>query len=245
MAPPRRRGPGDRRGGTPARAGAAGRVPQGGGPPVQQRPVRPGGQVPQRRPDVPRPALGERADRARRLPERDGQGPGRPATDPGRRPRPPAAAPAPAPAADAGAGPGAGPGPPRPPATGPAAGRGPARGRPRPGRGRRRPPTVRPARRAGPARRRPDADAKQQARWLLATAREQIRSGNYDDAAAKVAQARALNVRWGLFDDTPAKVGRRSAKARPKAVAARHGRRPARPGTARRPRSQAQGGPRG
>ena len=62
------------------------------------------------------------------------------------------------------------------------------------------------------------ADTKAQARWLLATAREQIRAGNYDDAAAKVAQARGLNARWGLFDDTPAKVEAVLAKARPKAV---------------------------
>ena len=42
-------------------------------------------EVPQRRADVSRPALGERADRARRLPARDGQGPGRRV---GRRSRP-------------------------------------------------------------------------------------------------------------------------------------------------------------
>ncbi len=63
-----------------------------------------------------------------------------------------------------------------------------------------------------------NADAKAQARWLLATAREQIRAGNYDDAAAKVAQARGMNIRWGLFDDTPAKVESVLNRARPKAV---------------------------
>ena len=102
-----------------------------------------------------------------------------------------------------------------------------------------------PARRAGPARRRgrsgavtraaaapassgagvgppppAGADAKAQARWLLAAAREQMRMGGYDDAAAKVSQARALNVRWGLFDDTPDKVAEAIEKARPKAVVA-------------------------
>jgi type II secretory pathway component GspD/PulD (secretin) len=61
-------------------------------------------------------------------------------------------------------------------------------------------------------------DVKQTARWLLQAAREQVRLGNYDDAAAKVAQARALNVRWGLFDDTPAKVTEAIDKARPKTV---------------------------
>ena len=64
------------------------------------------------------------------------------------------------------------------------------------------------------------ADPKAQGKWLLSAAREQLRSGNYDDAAAKVEQARALNVRWGLFDDTPAKVAADVDKARPKAVAA-------------------------
>ncbi|MBV8233684.1 MAG: hypothetical protein JO329_27210, partial [Planctomycetaceae bacterium] len=63
-------------------------------------------------------------------------------------------------------------------------------------------------------------DIKQKGRWLLQTAREQIRLGNYDDAAAKVAEARSLNVRWGLFDDTPAKVADALAKARPKMAAA-------------------------
>jgi type II secretory pathway component GspD/PulD (secretin) len=63
------------------------------------------------------------------------------------------------------------------------------------------------------------ADTKAQARWLLAAAREQTRAGNYDDAEAKVAQARALNVRWGLFDDTPDKVARDLSRARPRVIA--------------------------
>src|SRR5205807_1626862 len=48
----------------------------------------------------------------------------------------------------------------------------------------------------------PGADSRAKARWLLATAREQIRAGNYDEAAANIAKARAVNTRWGLFDDT-------------------------------------------
>ncbi len=63
------------------------------------------------------------------------------------------------------------------------------------------------------------ADAKAQALWLLATAREEIRAGNYDSATDKVAQARKLNVRWGLFGDTPAKVETAIAMARPKGFA--------------------------
>ena len=63
------------------------------------------------------------------------------------------------------------------------------------------------------------ADPKAQGKWLLAAAREQLRAGSYDDATAKIEQARALNVRWGLFDDTPAKVAADVDKARPKAVA--------------------------
>ncbi len=63
-------------------------------------------------------------------------------------------------------------------------------------------------------------DAKAKARWLLASAREQIRVGAYDDAAKNVEQARALNIHWGLFDDTPDKVADTLAKARPKTVAA-------------------------
>jgi type II secretory pathway component GspD/PulD (secretin)/tetratricopeptide (TPR) repeat protein len=62
-------------------------------------------------------------------------------------------------------------------------------------------------------------DGKAQARWLIAAAREQIRAGSYDDASTKIEQARALNVHWGLFDDTPDKAADALAKARPKVVA--------------------------
>ncbi len=59
-------------------------------------------------------------------------------------------------------------------------------------------------------------DAKQQARWLLATAREQGKLGHYDEADQLVAKAESLGVKWGLFDDTPAKVREAIVKARPK-----------------------------
>jgi hypothetical protein len=49
-------------------------------------------------------------------------------------------------------------------------------------------------------------DLKQEARWLLHEAREQIQRGNYDQAVQKVAQARSLNVKWGFLDDNPDKV---------------------------------------
>ena len=57
---------------------------------------------------------------------------------------------------------------------------------------------------------------RQEGGWLLNAAREQVRLGNYDDAAAKVARVKAMNIKWGLFDDTPAKVTEAIAKARPK-----------------------------
>ncbi|HWE40467.1 MAG TPA: type II secretory pathway, component PulD, partial [Isosphaeraceae bacterium] len=62
-------------------------------------------------------------------------------------------------------------------------------------------------------------DAKQQARWLLATAREQGKLGHYDEADQLVAKADSLGVKWGLFDDTPAKVRESIARARPKMAA--------------------------
>ena len=67
----------------------------------------------------------------------------------------------------------------------------------------------------------PTVDTKQRARWLLHEAREQLHLGNYDVAQRKVDEAEALDVKWGLFDDTPAKVSEEIKKARPKAVAAR------------------------
>src|SRR5262249_40578928 len=57
---------------------------------------------------------------------------------------------------------------------------------------------------------------KQKARWMLQSAREQIRQGNYDEAGKLVAQVRTMNVHWGLFDDTPDKVTTDLDKAPPK-----------------------------
>ena len=59
-------------------------------------------------------------------------------------------------------------------------------------------------------------DAKQQARWMLQSAREQARLGHYDDADKLVERADSLGIKWGLFDDTPTKVRDAIAKVRPK-----------------------------
>jgi type II secretory pathway component GspD/PulD (secretin)/tetratricopeptide (TPR) repeat protein len=61
---------------------------------------------------------------------------------------------------------------------------------------------------------------KQSARWLLQQARDLASQGRYDEASQKVAEARGMDVRWTLFDDTPDRVAATIAKARPKAVAA-------------------------
>jgi type II secretory pathway component GspD/PulD (secretin) len=60
------------------------------------------------------------------------------------------------------------------------------------------------------------ADAKQKVRWLLKSAREDVRLGDYDAADAKVAEARSIDVSYTLFDDTPDRVEDAIAKARPK-----------------------------
>ena len=65
----------------------------------------------------------------------------------------------------------------------------------------------------------PTIDTRQRGRWLLHEAREQLLTGNYDVAQRKADEADALNVKWGLFDDTPEKVREEVKKARPKAVA--------------------------
>ena len=47
-------------------------------------------------------------------------------------------------------------------------------------------------------------------------AREQIALGNFDAAEKKVAEAEPIDVKWGLFDDTPAKVRNDLLKEKPK-----------------------------
>ncbi|WP_250846819.1 type II secretory pathway, component PulD [Aquisphaera insulae] len=62
-------------------------------------------------------------------------------------------------------------------------------------------------------------DPKQRARWLLHEAREQIAAGNSAAAEEKLARAEAIDVKWGLFDDTPAKVRNDLKRELPKAAA--------------------------
>ncbi|MDR3636471.1 MAG: type II secretory pathway, component PulD, partial [Isosphaeraceae bacterium] len=66
----------------------------------------------------------------------------------------------------------------------------------------------------------PAGDNKQEARWKLQKAREMIRLGQYDDAAKSIDEVRAMDIKWGLFDETPAKLAEVLEKARPKGVAA-------------------------
>ena len=72
----------------------------------------------------------------------------------------------------------------------------------------------------------PSVDIKQRGRWLLHEAREQLHVGNYDMAQQKVDEADGLDIKWGLFDDTPAKVTEEIKKSRPKTVAASSAPRP-------------------
>src|SRR5271166_6570530 len=62
-------------------------------------------------------------------------------------------------------------------------------------------------------------DVKQHAVWLLHEAREQMAQGNLDAAEKKIAEAEAIDIKWGLFDDTPTKVRTDLNKERPKNLA--------------------------
>jgi len=62
-------------------------------------------------------------------------------------------------------------------------------------------------------------DVKQRARWLLHEAREQMAQGNFEVAEKKLAEAEAIDVKWGLFDDTPTRVRNDLNKDRPGNVA--------------------------
>jgi hypothetical protein len=54
---------------------------------------------------------------------------------------------------------------------------------------------------------------KQKSRRLLQSARRDIGLGNLNRAAELLAEARSLNSKWGLFDDTPDKVSAALRKA--------------------------------
>ncbi|MEO6811077.1 MAG: hypothetical protein ABI353_18360, partial [Isosphaeraceae bacterium] len=61
------------------------------------------------------------------------------------------------------------------------------------------------------------ADNKQTGRWLLKSAREQLRMGNLDEAERNLNEVRTLNVHWGLFElDTPTKLAEAIEKERAK-----------------------------
>src|SRR5271165_4118685 len=62
-------------------------------------------------------------------------------------------------------------------------------------------------------------DVKQHAVWLLHEAREQMAQGNFAAAEKKIAEAEAIDIKWGLFDDTPTKVRTDLNKERPKNLA--------------------------
>jgi hypothetical protein len=77
----------------------------------------------------------------------------------------------------------------------------------------------------GPADPTPDPEAtsewleqvnntKQKARKLLSSARREIVAGDLENAAKLLAEASALDSKWGLFDDTPEKVGEALRRAR-------------------------------
>ena len=59
-------------------------------------------------------------------------------------------------------------------------------------------------------------DVKQHAVWLLHEAREQMARSNFEAAEKKIAEAEAIDIKWGLFDDTPTKVRNDLNKERPK-----------------------------
>jgi hypothetical protein len=59
-------------------------------------------------------------------------------------------------------------------------------------------------------------DNKQKARWLLQKAREQIFKGKLDAAEELINQADAMKIKWGYFDDTPARVAETLKRARGK-----------------------------
>jgi tetratricopeptide (TPR) repeat protein len=84
-------------------------------------------------------------------------------------------------------------------------------------------PAASPAGSSAPATPRSPNDVKQDARWKLQGAREQMRMGNYDEAMRVVLEVQKMNVKWGLFDETPAKLAEAIAKARPKGVASTGG----------------------
>lgn len=61
------------------------------------------------------------------------------------------------------------------------------------------------------------ADSKQKARWLLQLAREQTLKGHFDVAQQAIDEARSIDIKWTVFDETPDRVADALTKARAKA----------------------------
>lgn len=68
-----------------------------------------------------------------------------------------------------------------------------------------------------PGRTVPVAGDKQAARWKLKQAREALGLGRITEAEQLLGEARAMDVHWGLFDDTPDRVAKAIEAARPAA----------------------------
>ncbi|AGA28833.1 hypothetical protein [Singulisphaera acidiphila] len=51
-------------------------------------------------------------------------------------------------------------------------------------------------------------EPKQKARWLLQESREQMAKGHYTEAARKIAEAKAMNVKWGFLEESPDKAAK-------------------------------------
>lgn len=51
-------------------------------------------------------------------------------------------------------------------------------------------------------------EPKQKARWLLQESRELMAKGYYTEAARKIAEAKALNVKWGFLEESPDKASK-------------------------------------
>ena len=84
-------------------------------------------------------------------------------------------------------------------------------------------------------------DTKQRGRWLLHEARSSFTWAITTLAQQKVDEAEALDIKWGLFDDTPAKVTEEIKKARPEDRGARRANRGDQPHDRRTARAKLRG----
>jgi hypothetical protein len=68
----------------------------------------------------------------------------------------------------------------------------------------------------GSASWRDSATEKEKARWLMQLAREQIYKGHYDLADQAITEAKSMDVKWTVFDETPEKMTEALLKAKAK-----------------------------